>query len=68
MVKQDCQNTAIVAFPVFLVLKTDSVFSFVFSIIMWAISISIRPEGCIQFQKLSVLSPTSKLSQVSGCE
>lgn len=32
--EQDCQNTAIVGFPVVLVLKTDSVVSFVFSIIM----------------------------------
>lgn len=58
--EQDCQNTAIVGFPVVLVLKTDSVVSFVFSIIMWTISISIRAKGGIQFRKLSVLSPTSK--------
>ncbi len=66
--EQDCYNTVSVAFRVFLVLKTDSVVSIVFCIIMWTISISIRAKGCIQFRNPSVLSSTSKLSQVSGFE
>lgn len=55
--EQDCYNTVIVAFRVFLVLKTDSVVSIVFCILMWTISISIRAKGCIQFQTRAFCHP-----------